>query len=279
LIEGAGVMKDGEDSDDAAGETDRRFATTLARGLSVLRAFRPGDGPLGNLDLSERTGLPRSTISRLTFTLSQLGYLEHLKRQERYRLGPAALALGNVAKASFPFLKTADLIMQDLANDLGALVALAVRDRQAMMLTHCWRPQGVASIWLDVGFRLPVERTAPGHALLATWSDEAVERFAATIDTPKFDGSQLGDTIRGARDKMTAQGFVSSIGGWVGTINAAAVPFWPDDLAEPFVFLCGALSKDMSEARVEGEVGPRLREMVAALEKSAGFPAAMARRR
>lgn len=56
---------------------DRRFATTLARGLSVLRAFRPSNDGLGNAEIAERTGLPRSTVSRLTFTLQTLGYLTH----------------------------------------------------------------------------------------------------------------------------------------------------------------------------------------------------------
>ena len=70
---------------------DRRFATTLARGLSVLRAFRPSDDGLGNAEISERTGLPKSTVSRLTFTLQSLGYLTHAGRHDLYRPGPALL--------------------------------------------------------------------------------------------------------------------------------------------------------------------------------------------
>ena len=36
-------------------EQDRRYANTLARGLRILRAFRPSDNGLGNLEISERT--------------------------------------------------------------------------------------------------------------------------------------------------------------------------------------------------------------------------------
>ena len=53
----------GTGSDDGK---DRNFVTALARGLDVLRCFRPGEVSLTNLDLSERTGLPKPTISRLT---------------------------------------------------------------------------------------------------------------------------------------------------------------------------------------------------------------------
>ena len=47
-------------------EHDPRYANTLARGLSVLRAFRTSDDGLSNAEIAQRTGLPKSTVSRLT---------------------------------------------------------------------------------------------------------------------------------------------------------------------------------------------------------------------
>src|SRR6476646_8826941 len=54
---------------------DPSFATTLAHGLDVLAAFRNRSGSLSNADLALHTGLSRPTVSRLTYTLAQLGYL------------------------------------------------------------------------------------------------------------------------------------------------------------------------------------------------------------
>src|SRR6267378_1268989 len=53
-------------------EGDRQFATTLARGLEVLRCFTPLEPLLGNKEISVRTGLPKPTVSRLTYTLTKL---------------------------------------------------------------------------------------------------------------------------------------------------------------------------------------------------------------
>ena len=153
---------------------DRRFATTLARGLSVLRAFRPTDGGLGNAEIAERTGLPKSTVSRLTYTLHALGYLTHARHGDRYRPGPALLALGNVAAASISFVEIAGPIMQRLADETGTLSLLAVRDRDKLLLTKAWRPIGVSSIWLDVGHRLPLTGTSSGRCFLAALSDEGL---------------------------------------------------------------------------------------------------------
>ena len=56
---------------------DRNFVTALARGLELLRAFGTGEEYLGNAELSNRTAIPRPTVSRLTYTLNQLGQLQH----------------------------------------------------------------------------------------------------------------------------------------------------------------------------------------------------------
>src|SRR6476659_11498121 len=78
---------------------DRKFVTALARGLEVLRAFTPTEGLLGNGEIAERTRLPKPTVSRLTYTLTKLGYLSHIERLAKYQLAPAALALGYTALA------------------------------------------------------------------------------------------------------------------------------------------------------------------------------------
>ncbi len=57
-------------------QNDPSFATTLAHGLDLLAAFRGASGALSNADLAQHTGLSRPTVSRLTYTLEQLGYLK-----------------------------------------------------------------------------------------------------------------------------------------------------------------------------------------------------------
>ncbi len=58
-------------------EKDRKFVEALSRGLDVLRAFSQGSVILGNQDISRLTGLPKPTVSRMTYTLTKLGYLSY----------------------------------------------------------------------------------------------------------------------------------------------------------------------------------------------------------
>src|SRR5689334_11449982 len=78
-------------------QSDPSFATTLAHGLDVLAAFRGRNGALSNAELAEHTGLSRPTVSRLTYTLAQLGYLKR-DAKGRFVLGLAVLA------AAYPLL-------------------------------------------------------------------------------------------------------------------------------------------------------------------------------
>lgn len=255
---------------------DRRFATTLARGLSVLRAFRPSDDGLGNQEIAERTGLPKSTISRLTFTLQSLGYLTHTRRSEKYRLGPAVLALGNVARASISFLETATPMMQRLADETGTLGLIGVRDDAKLMLAHTWRPRATASIWLEVGHRVPIMGSASGSAFLAALTRS---EFASVSDALVKSGEATAEEARAemevSRGQLMSRGFVYSVARWASTISAVSVAFRSQEFGEPVVFTFGALPETLTEDRILNEVGPKLKSLVRDLESAMGITPAL----
>lgn len=236
-------------------ERDRRYATTLAKGLHILQAFSASDRALGNRELARRTGMPPSTVARMTFTLTRLGFLQQLKPEDSYRLGPAVMALGYTARASLSFLPTAEPIMQELADEVGALVALAVQDGDAVMLTRCWRPRNAPTIWLTEGHRLPLQRSSPGRAILA-----AAKR--TPNDPPEIEKD---------RATLMARGFLTSIGHWNENINACAVPFWPEPSQGPAAFLCGAHEDILPREALEKKVAPRLLARVRELERNLGY--------
>lgn len=253
-------------------KADKRFLNTLARGLSVLRAFRASDDGLSHMELAARTGLPKSTLSRLAFTLCETGYLSHSYRNDRYRLGPAALALGNIATASISFVDTASGIMQALADKTGTLVVLAVRDDRKLMLAKTWRPVGKASIWLEPGHRIPVYGSSSGQAILAT------------LDDDRFEATEPDERLRAFRQQgyaqLIARGFTVAPAEvrFATTINAVSVPFYAQEYGEPVAFSCGALPEVLTDARMQQEVGPALSAAVRELERMVSRGPALVRR-
>lgn len=252
--------------------TDRKFANTLARGLGILRTFRASDNGLTHAEIAERTGLPKPTISRLTYTLCELGYLSHPGRNERFRLGPAAVALGSVASLSIGFVDLASETMQRLADQTGTLALIAVRDGDRMLLAKTWRPQGVATIWLEPGHRIPIYGSSSGQAVLATMSDEKFETLEQDAEVAAF--------RQDGYEQMIGQGFTIAPEAtrYATTVNAVSVPYFAQEFGEAVAFTCGALPDDLPDPRMLTEVGPALRDAVRALEKRTGHAPALARR-
>ena len=248
-------------------DADRKFVTALARGLEVLRAFTSTDGLLGNGDLAERTGLPKPTVSRLTYTLTNLGYLRHVERLGKYQLAPAALALGYSALANMRIRQVARPYMQELADYTGASVALGSRDRLNLIyIEHC-RSAASMMLRLDLGARIPIATTAMGRALLAATPEK--ERTWLMDHMARREGERwpkVRTGIEQAIKDFTTQGFTISVGDWQPDVRAVGVPLVPADGSGAFAFNCGAPAFQLTRERLENDIGPRLVNMARNVE-------------
>lgn len=251
---------------------NRKFTNTLARGMNVLRAFRVSDDGLTHSELVERTGLAGATVTRLTHTLTELGFLSHGGKNDRYRLGPGAIAIGSVASASASFLDLASEPMQRLANHTGTLALIALRDGDRMMLAKTWRPVGAASIWLEPGHRIPILGSSSGQAVMAALSDMRFDALEPCDD--------LRDFRRNGYEQLVGQGFTIAPAPmrYAVTVNAVSVPYFAVEFGEPVAFSCGAVPDMLSDARMLEQVGPALRDTVRALELQTGRNSALHRR-
>lgn len=242
---------------------DRKFVTALARGLEVLRAFTPNDGLLGNGEIAERTGLPKATVTRLTYTLTRLGYLAYIARLEKYQLAPSALSIGYATLANMRIRQVARPYMQTLADYADASVSLGSRDRLNLIYVEHCRARSAVMLRLDVGSRIPMATTAMGRALIAAlpeherdWVLNRIRRQAGD-NWPKV---RAGIT-RAVRDLAT-RGFTMSIGDWQRDVSGVGVPLIPRDGSSIFVFNCGAPAFRLTRDRLENDLGPSLVNMV-----------------
>src|SRR5947209_14527055 len=144
--------------------TDRSFVVALSRGLDVLRAFHPSDGRLGNQEIAARTKLPKPTISRLTYTLTKLGYLTPVPRFEKYQLAPSAMALGYAALANLGVRHLSEPYREEVMRATGGAVAVGGRDRHSMIYFGQSRNGLTLGVQLDVGSRVPIATSAMGRA-------------------------------------------------------------------------------------------------------------------
>lgn len=247
---------------------DPQVITALARGLSVLRCFRQGDRFLGNQEIAERTGLPKATVSRLTHTLTVLGYLNHSKRFNQYSLGAAVLSLGYSMLGNMDILKAARPLMQELADYAEASVSLAARDGLHMVyLENCVARANMITLRIDLGARTRIANTAMGRALLCGLPEEERVELIELIRevTPAEEWSAVKDGIdQGAMD-YREKGVCFSLGDWRENVNSIAIPLVQSDRSV-LAINCGGPSWQLSAERLTSDIGPRLVDIGRRLE-------------
>ncbi|MFG6666644.1 IclR family transcriptional regulator [Halomonas sp. HNIBRBA4712] len=247
---------------------DRNFVTALARGLELLRAFGTGEEYLGNAELSSRTGIPRPTVSRLTYTLTQLGYLQHNTHLEKYRLGAGVLALGYRFLGNMGIREIARPHLQAFAEATDCNVSLASADRTDMVYVETCHGSGPLIIRLDVGSRLPIATSAIGRAWLCGLPDTRRQQVLRTLaehhgnDWPKLEAG-----IQQSMRDYAEYGFCFSEQDWQRDISAVAMPLVLEDGAEIMAINCGGSSVRLDHDRLVHNLGPRLKEVAAHIKQ------------
>ncbi|HZR75845.1 IclR family transcriptional regulator [Bradyrhizobium sp.] len=250
--------------------TDRSFVVALSRGLDVLRAFRPNDGLLGNQEIAARTNLPKPTVSRLTYTLTKLGYLTPVPRFEKYQLAPAAMALGYAALANLGVRHLSEPYREELMRETGGAVAVGGRDRLSMIYFGQSRGMTIG-VQLDVGSRVPIATTAMGRAYIWALSEQERNELLGELKEhygPRW--AKMRDGVERAGETVAKHGFVISAGEWHDDIAAAGVALKLNDGTGPYAFNCGAPAFRFTEERLRNDIGPRLLTMVRNIEASLG---------
>ncbi|EDP65767.1 regulatory protein, IclR [alpha proteobacterium BAL199] len=252
----------------AGADADPGFVTALARGLEILRAFGRDDRYLGNGELAKRTGIPKSTVSRLTQTLTSLGYLRYVDQLERYQLGPGVLALGYRYLAGNGVRDLAHPHMQALADSTDCSVALGTGDRSEMVYTDVCQGKGPLILRLDVGARIPMPVTSMGRAYIAGLPEADRDSLLARLKVHYGDAwPALRDGIDQSLRFYADHGYCVSEGDWNRDVASAGVPLVLEGGAHVLAFNCGGSSLRLTRRVLERSIGPRLQELVRLVER------------
>lgn len=204
---------------------DPRFVTALGRGLELLRCFRMNDRGLGNQELAERASLPKSTVSRLTYTLAAMGYLHYSSDTGRYSLAPAVLALGFSALGGLAIRDVARPLLVRIAALTGVSTALAVPDERTMVYIESCRGSHPLQLGIEVGSHIKMANSSLGRAYLAALDPDARQRRVALLcaaDPAGADAITRG--VVQAVAEYEEHGYVTSLSEWREEINSVGVP-------------------------------------------------------
>lgn len=254
---------------DAGGSVDeRQFVTSLARGLIVLQAFKSGEEQLGNQELALRCALPKSTISRLTYTLSLLGFLVHDAESARYRLGMATLKLGGTTLSRLEAIEVSRPLMQELADKTGTMISLGIRDGMSMLYIETCRSNSMVTIRLNIGSRIPIATTSMGRAYIAAIKPsvrKTIEDRLMLLDPNSWQVQEA--RVRKALQDYDEFGCCSSFQEWRIEVNSIAAPLRLGHGLPLMILSSAAAAQVISPASYMNDIRLSLLETVRKIEK------------
>ncbi|KPI15578.1 transcriptional regulator, IclR family [Actinobacteria bacterium OK074] len=192
------------------------FIEALARGLDVLRCFRPGTPAMTLSEIATEAGLARPTARRILITLEQLGYV---RRGERgFSPTPRVLDLGMAYIGSLNLWELAGPHLRQLADETAESCSIAQLDGADVVYVARAAVPKLVALAVTIGTRFPAVQTSLGKVLLAALPP-------AELDNALAEPSRSGITpaVRPPRDEIDALLRDVRARGWAATDQQLAL--------------------------------------------------------
>jgi DNA-binding IclR family transcriptional regulator len=248
-------------------DDDPRFNNALARGLAILRTFQLDEQLLGNVELAQMTRLPKSTISRLTYTLTQLGFLRYREEFGKYELAAGVVGLAYPYLAGLALPAIARPLMVELAKKTQTNIGLGVHEGLSVLYLEYALGEVNPNRRQRPGFRVPLVRTSMGRACIAAMPQAERERLYAELrDHYRREWAVLHGELEDAVNQLETTGYVIAAGTFQRTTNSVAVPFPHSDGRTLMAFNSQGSSSVQTPAAMARN-GKRLLEMTAEIRR------------
>ncbi len=153
------------------------FIEALARGLDVIRVFRPNQPVMSLAAVAGAAGLARPTARRILLTLEQLGYVR--SAGGGFELTPRVLDLGMTYVLSRNLWEVARPHLERLVARTHESSSIAQLDGPDIVYVARVAVPKIIALAVTIGTRFPAMPTSLGKVLLAALPPEVAERVLA----------------------------------------------------------------------------------------------------
>ena len=156
----------------------------MARGgLAATRAIEildfltsRGTAPYTLSEIAKELKINVASCHAILLSLVKSGHLSRHPKHKTYTLGPALVAIGDIARRNHDLIGRAEAAAAWLSRTEGLEVLLTMRAGDAILGLAHYRIERPSESWLNTGQRLPLQ--VPFGATFVAWeSDEEVDRW------------------------------------------------------------------------------------------------------
>lgn len=194
------------DSPETPEPASEDFVQSLARGLSVIRAFDGDNAELTLAEVARRADVPRAAARRFLRTLETLGYVRF--DGKLFALTPRILELGFAYLSSLTLPEIVQPHLEVLSHDVAESVSAAVLDGDDIVYIARVATRRIMSVGITIGTRFPAYATSMGRVLLAGLPADQREAAISRVTFSALTDRTLSsaDALRAELDRVRESG-------------------------------------------------------------------------
>ncbi len=251
----------------SAKQNDNPKVKSLYKALQLLDYFDVAHPELSLAELTEKSGMLKSSVFNMLSTMASLGYIAQNEKTRQYRLGFKFHEKSYILRKINVFQSKVRPLMEKAASLSGETVTFAIRQGIETVYMDTVYPPVTTSVRLNIGARYPLYSTAGGKAILANSPKDVLDRVKAAglksfTDNTIINPEKLDEELNTIR----SQGFsIDNMENEYG-IRGVAVAIWSKD-----DILMGAVSLSGPSLRISDERIPELVSIFQTVQNEARF--------
>lgn len=193
--------------------------------LRILEHLAQSPEPIGVTELAKMLGSTKSRIYRHLQTFVQQGYIVQSTRSERYKPGPALMALGRQAWQNSDLISAALQPMRALREALGHSCILSQLEPNGVRIISTLHGKSAIEIGVKTGSLLEFHNTAQGKVMLAHMpKDRLDDALAKPLTRSAANTITNASALRRHLEDVRQQGWATAANESAEGLNALAFP-------------------------------------------------------
>lgn len=153
-----------------------QLVQALDRALDIIEKLVQAENGLGVTELSNSTGLHKSTVYRLLATLNYRGYVKKDSMTNRYKVGLKLFEIGSFVLNNLDLRKQVRPYLKKLRKETKETTHLGILDQNEVVYIDKEETSEAIRMYSKIGRRVAAHCTSLGKILLAFSSAELVNR-------------------------------------------------------------------------------------------------------
>ena len=170
--------------------------SSVKRALDILKLFDESHRELTLSDLSQLSGIGKSSMLRFTYTLLQEDFLSYNPETRKYSVGLEMYRIGLSKFNSLDVTKFARRHLQKLADEMGMICYIGIRQGDMLAMVGQILPPTVP-VWTQLtvlgGGVSQLYSTGIGRLFLSQDSDDEICRYLDRIQPKKYTDATITD--------------------------------------------------------------------------------------